>query len=461
MHDGLRRELAALDLHDKRLTRRVMQVLTKMSERPAGTIPTIFPLAREAKAAYRLLGTQLHSVDAEGNSQQIGLGEALLAACVDACVARIREQEQLVLAIQDTTEISFDSSPVGEAGGLWVHTTFACTAEGVPLGLLDQRCWQREADRPGREARRERPLEDKESYRWIEALRAVHERVPQESTVLTVADREADIYELFAEPRPHNSELLIRACRDRRTSDEYKYLLASVEAAPVAAEGTLTLQRRPDRGARVARLRLRYKPVTLLPPTHGLHEPLPPLNLWAILVEEPAAPEGEKPVCWLLLTTLPITETAQAYECLQHYTCRWLIERFHYVLKSGCRVEDSQLRTLERLRAFLGLCCVVAWRLLWITYSAREAGDQPATVVFLDIEWQAAYCALHQGQAPPKETPTLREAVRWVAQLGGFLAREGDGDPGVKVLWRGMKRLHDIVLGALLFAPHLLDVGNA
>ncbi|MEN6343854.1 MAG: IS4 family transposase, partial [Armatimonadia bacterium] len=121
---------------------------------------------------------------------------------------------------------------------------------------------------------------------------------------------------------------------------------------------------------------------------------------------------------------------------------------------------DSQLRTLERLRAFLGLCCVVAWRLLWITYSAREGGDQPATVAFLDIEWQAAYCALHHGQAPPKETPTLREVTRWVAQLGGFLARKGDGEPGAKTLWRGMNRLHDIVLGALLFAPHLLDVGN-
>lgn len=461
MSDWYEDEFSTLNLQDQRLNRRAVKVLKAMSERPEGTIPPTFTLAAEVKAAYNLLDTRLHVADAgEAEPQSEGIDRALMSACTDACLKRVGE-EQIILAIQDTTEISFASSPVGVSGGLWVHSTFASTLDGVPLGFLDQRCWQRDPDGGQRGLRRERALPDKESYRWLQALRAVHERVPAQTTVITVADREADIYEVFAEPRPENSELVIRACRDRRVTDEHKYLWASVQAAPLAAQISLTLRRRPDRGPRLAVLDLRYKKITLRPPRHGVHEQMPDITLWAVLAHEPHAPSGEEAISWLLLTTLPVSNATEARQCMECYTRRWLIERLHFVLKSGCKVEASQLRTIDRLRALLSLYCVVAWRLLWITYYAREGGDQPATVAFLNLEWRAAFCALHPGQAPPQDTPTLREAVRWVAMLGGFLARKGDGEPGVKVLWRGLDRLHDIIIGVLIYAPHLLDVGNA
>ncbi len=143
--------------------------------------------------------------------------------------------------------------------------------------------------------------------------------------------------------------------------------------------------------------------------------------------------------------------------CVRYYELRWLIERYHYVLKSGCRIEESQLRSFDGLRRLLALFSAVALRLLWIMHSARTDGDQPCTVAFTDVEWQVLYRQRHSGPVPERPPP-LRDVVLWTAKLGGFLGRKGDGEPGVKVLWRGLMRLQDIVTGFLL-RPQ--DVGNA
>ena len=161
---------------------------------------------------------------------------------------------------------------------------------------------------------------------------------------------------------------------------------------------------------------------------------------------------------WLLLTTLRVSEEASAQRIVGHYRLRWLIERYHYVLKSGCRIEESQLRESERIERLLALYCIVAWRLLWLTYVSRADPDAPCTEAFTDLEWQCAYRANRNIKTVPDEPPTVRETVRVIAGLGGFLGRKSDGEPGVKVIWRGLMRLHDIVYGVLLVAPQL--VGN-
>lgn len=485
MSDWVFNEVRAADLQDARRVKSAARLINAMAQRPSGTIPRIAASPAEAHAAYRLLQTELRPEEEEGTPPTVG--DRLLLGVHDACVGRV-SGEKTVLAIQDTTHVKFASSPVRSDGDFWVHSTLAATTDGIPLGLLDQRNVQRSDEGGKRETRRDRPIEEKESYRWIEALRATNGRVPADVRVITVADREADIYELFAEPRPGNCELVVRACRDRCVSafddeddaesscsthvdvdqddseppcaKETTYLWPCLQEAPVAGVASVPLRRSPKRKARLAQLELRYRRVTLRPPQHGVHRALEPLTLWAVLATEIEPPDSEG-ISWLLLTTLSVSSAQEAYQCLQHYTQRWLIERFHFVLKSGCHIEDSQLRTSNRLQALLALCCIVAWRILWITYTAREAGDQPATVAFLNLEWRAAYCAVHPGQPPPKQTPTLREAVGWVAMLGGFLARRGDGEPGAKVLWQGQARLHDIVLGVLIVAPHLLDAANA
>jgi Transposase Tn5 dimerisation domain len=169
-----------------------------------------------------------------------------------------------------------------------------------------------------------------------------------------------------------------------------------------------------------------------------------------VVVEEREPPAGVKPLRWLVWTTLPVTTWEQAIAVVEAYRARWLIERYHYVLKSGCGIEQLQLEAAERLERALAVCCIVAWRLLWLTYTARTQPEASCTSVFARHEWQALVCTIQQTAEPPSEPPRLRAALRMVAQLGGFLARTGDGEPGVKTLWRGLMRLDDIAATWLL-----------
>jgi hypothetical protein len=183
------------------------------------------------------------------------------------------------------------------------------------------------------------------------------------------------------------------------------------------------------------------------------------LAVYVVDVHEVAPPAGEKAIHWVLLTTFPVETVAQAQRIVQWYSYRWLIERLHYVLKSGCKIEASQLRTEIRLERLLALYTLVAWRRLWLTYQARVTPDAPCTVALQSAEWQALFLFTQRRQRLPDTPPSRHQAVRWIAQLGGFLGRKSDGEPGVKVIWRGWTRLQDITETFTLLRPPK-DVGN-
>ena len=171
------------------------------------------------------------------------------------------------------------------------------------------------------------------------------------------------------------------------------------------------------------------------------------IKVQAVLAEEENPPPGEKAISWLLLTTLPVSNYTDACDCLEKYAHRWLIERYHYLLKSGCRVEELQLETAERMEKALATYAIVAWRLLWLTYEARKNPEKKLDEVLETEEWQVLYLATQKQKQLPMVIPTLREGVRQIASLGGFLGRKGDGEPGVKTLWRGWQRLEDMAIG--------------
>ncbi|WP_416666359.1 IS4 family transposase [Egbenema bharatensis] len=192
-------------------------------------------------------------------------------------------------------------------------------------------------------------------------------------------------------------------------------------------------------------------PVTVeVPRNHPTPHKLEPVTLNAVFVEEAVPPsDGGKPIRWLLLTSLPIESFEQVSQCVEWYSYRWLIERFHYTLKSGCGIEELQLESALRKRKALATYSIVAWRLMWLTYQARLTPDASCQVVLQPAEWR-----LLRRKFVPKsrsnKPPTLRQAMVWIAQLGGFLARKGDGEPGVKTLWRGLTKLHNLMEGAQL-----------
>jgi hypothetical protein len=283
--------------------------------------------------------------------------------------------------------------------------------------------------------------------------------ISEETVVVTVADREADIYDLLVLPRRPNCELLIRATHNRRVKRNAEALQVErlhqvMRQTPACGQLTLELRRHPEREARRATLTLRTTSLEFQPPsTHLERECLEPVNLQVILAVEDNPPPDVEPVCWLLLTTLAVSCFEDVVECLRWYSYRWLIERYHYVLKSGCRLEQLQLETSDRIQRALATYTIVAWRLLWITYLARYHPSTPADTVLATHEWQALYCTIHKTPQPPLSPPSLNTCVRWIAQLGGFLARKGDGEPGVKTIWQGLRRLHDIAQTWLLLSP--------
>jgi hypothetical protein len=381
------------------------------------------------------------------------------AAHRDSTLGRLPDhQDDPILAIQDTTSFDFTDHPQtaglgylahSKRSGLWLHSVLAVTGAGVPLGLLDQRTWARDKANLGRRARRNKTeTADKESQRWLDAAAATEAALPGGQGVLTVADREADFYDLFAAPRRPGSDLLIRAKPRRRVRHAERLLGRAVRAGAAAGTMTVDLKRGDDRPPRPATLTIRFATLEIAPPSaHPRRKTLPHLKLTAILAEEQSPPGGQEPVCWWLLTSLPIATLGDAEQAVRWYTLRWLVERYHYVLKSGCRVEHLQLETAARLERALATYAVVAWRLLWLTYAARRHPEVSCEAVLPREQWQVLHRAVYKTGDVPVSPPGLREAVRQVARLGGFLARKCDGEPGVKTIWRGLRRLEDLVTG--------------
>ncbi len=456
MNNWAAEELQYADLGDRRRNKRLIRLVSDLAAQPNASVTQASGDWAATQAAYDFWSSPHVKPEA------IRLGHQ------KSTIERIKQQS-LVIAIQDTTEANFthhtskkDMGYLDNASsrGLKIHSVLCSSGNGVPLGILHQQVWARDPGELGKKHQRhKKPIQDKESQRWLTALDATQSLIPEETVVVTVADREADIYELFVLPRRRNSEFLIRAnhnrCVKAKTEDQpLVRLQQAIGQIPAWGQLTLELRRHPEREPRVATLTLRATTLELQPPaTHRERQQLQPVSVQVIWAQEENPPPGVEPVSWLLLTTLAVTCFEDVVQCLRWYTYRWLIERYHYVLKSGCRLEQLQLEAADRIHRALATYTIVAWRLLWITYLARYHPDTPADTVLQTHQWQALYCTIHQTPKPPDVSPNLRACVRWIAQLGGFLGRKHDGEPGVKTIWQGLRRLHDITQTWLLLSP--------
>ena len=453
-------EMETLELGDPRRHERVKRMIGQFSANPGASIPKACGTQADTKAAYRALGSE------EIPAEEIRLAHAR------ATVKRMGELAR-VLVMQDTMTLSFNTcpatkglGPTGKAGthGLLVHSALAVTPDGLPLGIVHQQVWAREEEKRKRQTRRKRLVEEKESFRWLETVDAVESLLPKDLEVWVVGDREADLFELFAMPRRAGLHLVVRAAHDRKVEGaEAQYLHAAAEGAPVLGEIEVAVPRSRKRKARTARLRVQACTLQLVPPRNHLgRKDLSPITVSVVLVREmETTPEGEEPVEWMIVTTVPVHTLAGAVEVVEAYAQRWKIERYHYVLKSGCGIEKLQLENAERIERALSMYTVVAWRLLYMTYVVRVAAELPCTAVLEDDEWKALFIVgSRRPRRLPEEPPTVREAVRRIAMLGGFLGRKADGEPGIQSIWTGFRRLMDFTLAlqSLRASPTL--VGN-
>jgi len=266
-------------------------------------------------------------------------------------------KEKVVLAIQDTSDFNFThhkgkteehgfgmTSPQKYVRGLKVHSLMTSTTQGIPLGILEQQIWTRPLKTKKKKNQKTRQsILNKESKRWLTGLVSAELAIPVTTTVVTVTDREGDIYDLFALKRESNSELLIRAKHNRRVNHELKFVKEAIAKIPSVGQLEIVVPRRDEKQSRTASLSIRYASFDFPPPINRAkcfqHQSVT-LNVISVLEDDPNP--GMKPIQWLLLTTLEVNNFEQAVCYIRWYTYRWLIERYHYVLKSGCRIEQRE-----------------------------------------------------------------------------------------------------------------------
>jgi hypothetical protein len=436
LSDWIGREFKLVDLGDRRLNERLQQIAVDLSRNPQASIPQASGTWARTKGAYRFFDHARVKA------------ETILAGHQVATLERMASQKT-VLLVQDTTALNYAcqerDSGLGSLGnrgdkalGLWLHTTLAVDEQGLALGIMQAQMWTRDPAKIGVAARRkQRALADKESQRWLKSFQEsvrVAGLLPQ-SRVINVADREGDIYELFAEASRHpHVGVLVRARHNRRLAQGEKRLWQFIAGQPVAGELQFTVPRKPGVASHPATLEIRFGEVSFKPGDGAA------LKLWIVEARQRGV-STDQAICWRLLTNQPVRDLAGAVEKVGWYRQRWRVEEFYRVLKTGCKAEARQLEKVERLKNVLAVDMIIAWRVLELTRLSRQQPDLPATELLAEDEVKVL-CTMSE-RLKGKTTLGLREAVRAIAQWGGFLARKSDGEPGPMTLWLGLLRLND------------------
>jgi hypothetical protein len=433
-------EVLASGFKDERLGKRFKTVLKQLSEATAESIPWACQDWASTKAAYRFF-------DNDRVSEQ-----EILAGHFRATRERFAGTTAKVLVLHDTTELSYRRENIGllhkpkhgpddrwrkenPLCGISMHSGLVATQAGLPLGLAAIKFWTRPAFKGTNALKRSVnpprvPIEQKESLRWLQNVRQATALLGEAQRCVHIGDRESDSYELFCAAESAGTNFLTRTCANRLAPDGDPTVAAVM--AEVAAQGLHCIEVRDKKGrVSEAVLELKFQRRRVLPPI-GKHSRYPALELTVIHATERGKPKGRERIEWKLLTNLPVATTQDVIEKLNWYALRWKIEVFHKVLKSGCKVEASGLRTAERLVRLLATCCILAWRIFWMTMVNRAQPEAAPGIAFTQMELD------------------VLDRLVPIAKLGGYLGRANDPDPGNIVMWRGLSRLTDIVLGASL-----------
>lgn len=464
-------EFYNVDLGDKRLSGRLVKIADHFMTATESPINQACGCWSETKAAYRFF--QNENVDYKDIVKHHA--KSTISRCSD---------ESVILAIQDTTYFNYTDHPKTSGlgilsrftgkykkdiitSGLYMHSTMAINCEGLPLGLLDQKITSREVLPAEKVAIKKKshnialPIEEKESIRWLESMRASAAHFEgQDKKVVTVADREADIYDLFLLAKQLGTHYLIRASHDRKVNKSAVHSEISGEMLwdfmgrqKVIGTVQVNVPATDAEPKRIATCSIKVGKINVLPPRSfkGAKSKDLELALYSVQVVENKPPNGCSKVDWILHTNLPVDDYEEAIEKVRWYCLRWRIEIYFKVIKSGFNVERCRLETADRLIRYLAVVSIVAWRVFWLTLVSRTAPDSSAEGFLCEDEWKVLFAKFNPTRKIPKRSPSIKKLTLWIAQLGGFLARKGDGSPGITHMWRGLKKLADMVTGLRLF----------
>lgn len=450
-------ETAGCDFGDVRLNRRLGAMLEALGERPGKSLPTAFQDWANTKAAYRFFDNDAVRED------------KILAGHFRSTALRLQATDGPILILQDTTDFAFkraDPEKIGFSGtatgprhrgewrkkylvcGMLMHVSLAITPEGLPLGLTAAKFWSRDKFKGTTALKRKVnptrvPIEEKESMRWLDNLRRSTELSGAPERCVHIGDRESDIFELYCLAQELGTQFLVRSCVDRLA--EAGDTTISRVMADITPSGIHNIRFRDAKGVeQTAGLQVKFASMTIRPPI-GKQKKYPRQELQIIHAEEVSPPEGRAPICWKLITNLAVKSHDDAVHKLHWYALRWKIETFFKTLKTGCKVEDIRLTTADRLANCIALCCVVAWRISWLSILHRNCPTTSPEAVFTNTELNIlAHSMPKSRQNAPRN---LTYYVTALARLGGYLNRASDPPPGTTVIWRGFERLRTLAMG--------------
>lgn len=463
------KEMREANFGDQRLTDRLVVTLDHLYRHPSLPVTGACENKAQVKAAYRLMDNEKVS------------GEEILSTHSEQTILRMGNYRK-VFAVQDTTTLNYGShlateglGQIGQGGGargrgLFLHTTEAFSPSGLPLGFLDQMQWSREETGLD-EKRRNHPLSESELNRWLLSLNqiALAKKNLVNTDVVVITDRESDFNDYLLTAKKLGLKVVVRAKSKIRANDVKTPLTEVIGETKLLGSFTLKIKQKKgpkrwdtrdkskpgkkhvNREWREANVELRAAKIVLRRGCSGLSKNSneEERTFWAIWVHEKKPPEEYESVEWLLLTNEDLSQDTEqrAFEVVDWYKLRWGIETFHKILKSGCRVESAQYDELHRLKKFITIMSLIAWRLHALIHAQRESPEKPCTDILSPTEWKVLYLRVNKTKELPNSPPTLREATHWIASLGGFLGRKNDPEPGPLTLWRGWQRLMDLVDG--------------
>ena len=460
-------------LGDQRRTVRAVEIASAIAQNPAASLPAQMQDDAATEAAYRFL--QMPDVSYE----------KLIAPHVAQTRAQASQQPQ-VLLIQDTTEVDYQQHPTttglgpignGSHHGYLLQSVLAVVpASREVLGLMHQEPFLRHPAPKG-ETRREREQRQRESQVWERSVEAIG-APPAGVQWIHVGDRSSDIFALLSLIRQQQCDFVVRAAQDRcvdllveqadapvparshhppragqAAQAKALHLFAVVEGWQAQGQQELHLEASKQTKARVAHVVISFGALRLLPPQHQPAGELRPLVVWVVRVWEPEPPEGVEGLEWVLLTSVPTATVEQAWQRVDWYRARWMVEDYHQGLKTGCRIELRQLQSYEALRRLLGLLAPTAVRLLQLRAAARDAPERRASEILpRDLVQVVALLA-----KLPAASLTAQQCWFTIARYGGYLRRRSGGPPGWKTLWKGWFYVQTLLEGVHLAARLSLD----
>jgi hypothetical protein len=447
--ENIKSEFDECNFNDQRLNKRIVALANDLFKRPSSIIYGTFSNNANKKSAYNFF----KNVKVQTKKIQ--------EPHFRNSTKKIEETEDDILLIQDTTYCHLNlKSPFKDQKtylgktkqgdllqGFAMHSTLAIKANGLPIGLVNQQIYQHSEDD---DEKQNVPIEEKESFRWLEAVKYTNKNISNDR-VIHICDREGDIFELLSYAYKNDNKFIIRLAQDRRTGTNNRKSEGRIKERLDKLNSVYEIETDiyDQKTSKYVNRKLGIKTIELLlpkPQNKVFRNDSDYDKIIKVNVLEVKTIDDMEEVSWILITNLQVSNQEESIKIIKYYKLRWHIESYHKVLKSGFGIEEARLESIAGLQNLFALLSILAVKLYYLIHLGRIDTEKSCEEILEKHEWQSLLIQSKKAKITDQDmkTPTIKEAVTMIAQLGGYMNRKKDSPPGIIVIWRGWLRLSEI-----------------